>query len=191
MTQTCHLYHIITTMGTEQSNEGLKIIGVSGVAVVFTVSWLPLAVFSLAADLMTKPLSAKQLYVTLAVCHLTAMTSAISNPIIYGWMNSNIRNELYQLFYTKILRRQPGNRSIATATTTIRNRTRPLITYNTSNYMPGSQETFSKGVTVLQAGAVDDHGRSAEGATFAEFISIFSYDIPSSMALLQRLDINF
>ncbi|XP_060868157.1 neuropeptide F receptor-like isoform X2 [Metopolophium dirhodum] len=120
-----------------------------GVAVVFTVSWLPLAVFSLAADLMTKPITTKQLYVTLAVCHLTAMTSAISNPIIYGWMNSNIRNELYQLFYTKILRRRPGNRSMATATTTIRNRTRPLITYNTSNYMPGSQETFSRGVTVL------------------------------------------
>ncbi|KAL5243366.1 hypothetical protein ACI65C_010776 [Semiaphis heraclei] len=120
-----------------------------GVAVVFTVSWLPLAVFSLAADLMTEPLTAKQLYVTLAVCHLTAMTSAISNPIIYGWMNSNIRNELYQLFYTKILRRPPGNRSTATATTTIRNRTRPLITYNTSNYMPGSQETFSRGMTVL------------------------------------------
>jgi len=124
-------------------------IGVLGVAVVFTVSWLPLAVFSLAADLMTKPITTKQLYVTLAVCHLTAMTSAISNPIIYGWMNSNIRNELFQLFYTKILRRRPGNRSTATATTTMRNRTRPLITYNTSNYMPGSQETFSRGVTVL------------------------------------------
>lgn len=125
---------------------------VLGVAVVFTVSWLPLAVFSLAADLMTPAMSSRQLYVALAICHLTAMTSAVSNPIIYGWMNSNIRNELYQLFYTKILRRRLENRStVVTATTAVRNRTntRPLITYNTSNYIPGSQEAFSRGVTVL------------------------------------------
>ncbi|VVC26228.1 Neuropeptide Y receptor family,G protein-coupled receptor, rhodopsin-like,GPCR, rhodopsin-like, 7TM [Cinara cedri] len=126
-----------------------------GVAVVFTVSWLPLSLCSLAADLMTPQTSAftkvttKQVILPLAICHLIAMTSAVSNPIIYGWMNSNIRNELYQLVYTKILRRQPDNRSTVTATTAVRNRTRAMITYNTSNYMPGSQEAFSRGVTVL------------------------------------------
>lgn len=116
----------------------------------FTVSWLPLAVFSLAADLMTTLMTTKQLYVTLAICHLTAMTSAVSNPIIYGWMNSNIRNELYQLLYTKIMRRRRDTRSMVTTTTAVRNRTtRPLITYNASNYAAGSQEAFSRGVTVL------------------------------------------
>ncbi|XP_025412492.1 neuropeptide F receptor-like isoform X2 [Sipha flava] len=121
-----------------------------GVAIIFTISWLPLAVFSLAADLISPSiLTTKQLYVTLAICHLTAMTSAVSNPIIYGWMNSNIRNELYQLFYAKILRRPQETRSTVTATTAVRNRTRPLITYNTSNYIPGSQEKFSRSVTVL------------------------------------------
>ncbi|XP_050549049.1 neuropeptide F receptor-like [Daktulosphaira vitifoliae] len=120
-----------------------------GVAVVFTVSWLPLSVFSLTADLMTTPVNPRQLYLTLAVCHITAMTSAISNPIIYGWMNSNIRNELYQLFNARLWGTQNDPRSIVTGTTALRNRSRPLIMYNTSNYTPGSQEIFSRGVTVL------------------------------------------
>ncbi|CAH1390567.1 unnamed protein product [Nezara viridula] len=67
----------------------------SGVAVLFAVSWLPLSVFSLLADLCL--VSADSLYVTLAACHVMAMTSAVSNPVVYGWLNSNFRRELVQV----------------------------------------------------------------------------------------------
>lgn len=64
------------------------------VAILFAISWLPLGVFSLASEVLSPPDSSQSLYVTLAVCHLVAMSSALSNPIMYGWMNSNIRQEL-------------------------------------------------------------------------------------------------
>jgi hypothetical protein len=63
---------------------------------------LPLFVglFSVLVDLLvtpSSPTSQKDLYVTLATCHVIAMTSAVSNPIVYGWLNSNIRREFLQL----------------------------------------------------------------------------------------------
>ncbi|XP_014255781.1 neuropeptide F receptor-like [Cimex lectularius] len=77
----------------------------SGVAVLFAVSWLPLGLFSLWADLLYTADSAKEtsfspesFFVALAACHVIAMSSAVSNPIVYGWLNSNIRRELLQLF---------------------------------------------------------------------------------------------
>ncbi|RZF35569.1 hypothetical protein LSTR_LSTR005097 [Laodelphax striatellus] len=75
----------------------------SGVAVLFAISWLPLGVFTLTADLLfppdavANPSSARQLYLTLAACHALAMSSAVSNPVVYGWLNTNIRQELLQL----------------------------------------------------------------------------------------------
>jgi hypothetical protein len=53
-------------------------------------------VFSLVADLYIH-MSPHSLYVALATCHITAMTSAVSNPVVYGFLNSNIRHELCQL----------------------------------------------------------------------------------------------
>ncbi|XP_046382345.1 neuropeptide Y receptor type 2-like [Ischnura elegans] len=76
----------------------------AGVAVVFAVSWLPLNVLSLLADAsphLFDTASANELYVALAVCHATAMTSAVSNPIVYGWLNTNIRHEFVQLLPPK------------------------------------------------------------------------------------------
>ena len=69
---------------------------VVGVAVLFAVSWLPLGVFSLVADLYgeTNLMTPHSLYVGIAACHVTAMTSAVSNPVVYGFLNSNIRHEL-------------------------------------------------------------------------------------------------
>lgn len=71
------------------------------VAVLFAVSWLPLGVFSVVSEVISPPDSSQSLYVTLAVCHVFAMSSAVSNPVMYGWMNSNIRQELMQLLPVK------------------------------------------------------------------------------------------
>ncbi|XP_063229124.1 neuropeptide F receptor-like [Bacillus rossius redtenbacheri] len=69
----------------------------TGIAVMFAGSWLPLSLYSLLVDGQFLTVSTDSLYVALAVCHLVAMSSALSNPIVYGWLNSNIRHEFLQL----------------------------------------------------------------------------------------------
>ncbi|XP_034254356.1 neuropeptide F receptor-like [Thrips palmi] len=58
------------------------------VAAVFTFSWLPLTAFQL---LVTNP---GQHRVMFACCHLLAMSSTLSNPLLYGWLNSHFRREI-------------------------------------------------------------------------------------------------
>uniref|UniRef100_A0A1B6EEC8 G-protein coupled receptors family 1 profile domain-containing protein n=1 Tax=Clastoptera arizonana TaxID=38151 RepID=A0A1B6EEC8_9HEMI len=84
----------------------------SCVAILFAVSWLPLGIFSLIADVLVNndnplKISLQSLYVALAVCHITAMSSAVSNPVVYGWLNSNIRHEFLQLLPSKCARQAP------------------------------------------------------------------------------------
>ncbi|XP_013784684.1 neuropeptide F receptor-like [Limulus polyphemus] len=64
------------------------------VSLVFTISWLPWNVINLVADLYPTIMSPKNLYMVFAICHLIAMSSATSNPIMYGWLNTNIKREL-------------------------------------------------------------------------------------------------
>lgn len=111
---------------------------VSGIVIIFAVSWLPLGCFSLLADLEgysgvvsseNLQTSTQRIYIGLAIVHVIAMSSAISNPIVYGWMNSNIRHEFLQLLAFKC-----GRRSLekdGRATTAIENdTTRTQIQYN-------------------------------------------------------------
>ncbi|XP_068084812.1 neuropeptide Y receptor type 2 [Anabrus simplex] len=72
----------------------------SGIAILFTISWLPQGIYSPLTDICVTPNAPTQeegLYLATAVCHAIAMTSAVSNPIVYGWLNSNIRKEFLQL----------------------------------------------------------------------------------------------
>lgn len=88
----------------------------------FAVSWLPLGVFSLLSEVISPPDSSQSLYVTLAICHVIAMSSAVSNPVMYGWMNSNIRQELIQLLPARwrVLGGRAGPRSVVDEGTTMR-----------------------------------------------------------------------
>ncbi|CAH0387019.1 unnamed protein product [Bemisia tabaci] len=79
----------------------------AGVALLFLLSWLPLNAYMLAVDVMYPQddvgykLQVQDIYLPLAICHLIAMSSAVSNPIVYGLLNSNIRHELLQLLPKK------------------------------------------------------------------------------------------
>ncbi|XP_054264011.1 neuropeptide F receptor-like [Macrosteles quadrilineatus] len=98
----------------------------SGVAILFALSWLPLGIFSLTADIYYSgesytEVTSQDLYVTLAVCHITAMSSAVSNPVVYGWLNTNIRQEFLQLLPSKCAnpaRQDEGTTKTALPTTT-------------------------------------------------------------------------
>lgn len=108
--------------------------------IIFAVSWLPLGCFSLLADLEgysgginseNLQTSTQRIYIGLAIVHVIAMSSAISNPIVYGWMNSNIRHEFLQLLPIKC---GQGTRDKSRgATTGVENdTTRTQIHYNYS-----------------------------------------------------------
>ena len=58
----------------------------------------------------------ENLFITYAVCHLASMTSAISNPVLYGFMNENFRAEFRKIWrkLKKALSIRPGNRTTNT-----------------------------------------------------------------------------
>lgn len=73
------------------------------VTILFAVSWLPWNAFNLwldFADVKSVKLDSRTLYLIFSICHLIAMTSATSNSIMYGWLNTNIRKELNNLAHS-------------------------------------------------------------------------------------------
>lgn len=68
------------------------------IAVTYVISWLPLNVFNLVADFSSQPILEEQpLTITYAVCHMFGMSSAVSNPLLYGWLNDNFRKEFEEI----------------------------------------------------------------------------------------------
>ncbi len=72
------------------------------VTVTHFLSWLPLNIVNVimtTLDSDEQPLfeDTENLYITYAICHLASMTSAISNPLLYGFMNENFREEFYKI----------------------------------------------------------------------------------------------
>ncbi|CAD7085279.1 unnamed protein product [Hermetia illucens] len=68
------------------------------IALIFGISWLPLNFFNLYADIyLAKHAVTEQLLVGYAICHMTGMSSACSNPLLYGWLNENFRKEFRSL----------------------------------------------------------------------------------------------
>ncbi|KAL1137934.1 hypothetical protein AAG570_009629 [Ranatra chinensis] len=68
------------------------------IAVVFALSWLPMTSFTLVVEF--KPglvTSASTLYTVFAACHIAAMSTAVTNPLLYGWLNTNFRREFRSL----------------------------------------------------------------------------------------------
>ncbi|XP_035234087.1 neuropeptide Y receptor type 5-like [Stegodyphus dumicola] len=70
----------------------------SFISVVFACSWLPWNAFNLMADFdLLSNMPANHFYSAFAICHLVAMSSSVTNPILYGWFNSNVRRELRRI----------------------------------------------------------------------------------------------
>ncbi|XP_055523454.1 neuropeptide F receptor [Wyeomyia smithii] len=70
------------------------------IALIFGISWLPLNLFNLIADLYLDGIT-QEIMVGYAVCHMMGMSSACSNPLLYGWLNDNFRKEFNELLCRK------------------------------------------------------------------------------------------
>ena len=70
----------------------------SAVALTFAISWLPLNIFNLVVD-SANPFGddLDTMLIIYAVCHLCGMSSACVNPLLYGWLNVKLRQEIVLL----------------------------------------------------------------------------------------------
>ncbi|XP_060870660.1 neuropeptide Y receptor type 2-like [Metopolophium dirhodum] len=67
----------------------------SSIAVVFAISWLPLTVFTLLVEFQPHLIdSTDALYKAFAVVHMMAMSTTCTNPLLYGWLNTNFRRDI-------------------------------------------------------------------------------------------------
>jgi hypothetical protein len=73
------------------------------VSVAHFLSWLPLNVVNIifyACDTEEQPLftNVEHMLIIYAICHLASMSSCITNPILYGYMNENFRAEFGKIW---------------------------------------------------------------------------------------------
>ena len=71
------------------------------IAVVFVFSWLPLNISNILVEFQFKIFFTESVDINLLyiVCHTLVLSSACSNPVLYGWLNDNFRKE-----FVKVLR---------------------------------------------------------------------------------------
>ncbi|VEN55268.1 unnamed protein product, partial [Callosobruchus maculatus] len=75
------------------------------IAIIFCISWLPLNVFNLVADLSTnQKFTTQPMIVCYAVCHMMGMSSACSNPVLYGCLNENFWKEFKEILCIESLK---------------------------------------------------------------------------------------
>lgn len=90
-----------TTLAAKQlrekrKNRKTRLLLVS-IALIFGISWLPLNIVNIVADLYF-PFEDNQVYrILFACCHLAGMSSACSNPLLYGFLNDNFRKEFKEI----------------------------------------------------------------------------------------------
>jgi len=66
------------------------------IAMIFFISWLPLNLFNIFMELhpgLIRPFISGNEAVVYAVLHLFGLCNAITNPILYGYLNENFRKE--------------------------------------------------------------------------------------------------
>jgi neuropeptide F receptor len=95
------------------------------IAVIFGVSWLPLNLFNLLADVyFPKQSTSHTMMICYAICHMMGMSSACSNPLLYGWLNDNFRKE-----FNEILCRNESSIISSSGKVNVRNCSLPEITH--------------------------------------------------------------
>lgn len=72
----------------------------TSIAIIFGISWLPLNIFNLYSDVyLEKEALSQDLLVLYAICHMMGMSSACTNPVLYGWLNENFKKEFREILH--------------------------------------------------------------------------------------------
>ncbi|XP_059469619.1 neuropeptide F receptor [Neocloeon triangulifer] len=67
------------------------------ISLIFCVSWLPLNVYNVLVDVHNPFTDRQYMLIAYAICHMIGMSSACSNPLLYGWLNDNFRKEFKEI----------------------------------------------------------------------------------------------
>jgi hypothetical protein len=96
------------TMKKQENNRRLKMnVLLAFIAIIFAASWLPINLFNILSDSKNTLMQATHTYyIVNAICILLGMSSAVSNPFLYGVLNENFKREYIKLlnqFTSRIL----------------------------------------------------------------------------------------
>ncbi|XP_018564523.1 neuropeptide F receptor [Anoplophora glabripennis] len=122
------------------------------IAIIFCISWLPLNVFNLIADLSTsQSFTSQPMMVCYAICHMMGMSSACSNPILYGCLNENFWKEFKDILCiesrTAESRGESQKLSLRKQSQKALGREKPDLVTGATDYQPCN--TVSTDMTVL------------------------------------------
>lgn len=83
------------TLKKIEKNRRLKMnILLAFIAIIFAASWLPINLFNILSDTKNNLIKASHTYYMInAICILLGMSSAVSNPFLYGVLNENFKRE--------------------------------------------------------------------------------------------------
>ncbi|XP_023345978.1 neuropeptide F receptor [Eurytemora carolleeae] len=68
------------------------------ISIIFFVSWTPFSVFCIISELFDIFEDSDTMILVYCICHLLGMSSACTNPILYGFLNEKFVKELAMLF---------------------------------------------------------------------------------------------
>ena len=87
------------------------------VTIIFFVSWAPLNLFNILIDTFepfdNSESSSKMMLKIFAFCHLMAMTSVVTNPVMYGFLNENFKQSLISLLTGCCFQTPPSTRNVS------------------------------------------------------------------------------
>lgn len=71
------------------------------IAIVFVFSWIPLNISNILADFQFQIFRNQVIDINLVfvVCHILVLSSACTNPVLYGWLNDNFRKEFLKVLH--------------------------------------------------------------------------------------------
>ena len=71
------------------------------IGIVFVFSWIPLNISNILADFQFQIFRDQVIDINLVfiVCHILVLSSACTNPVLYGWLNDNFRKEFLKVLH--------------------------------------------------------------------------------------------
>ncbi|XP_074641406.1 neuropeptide F receptor-like [Tubulanus polymorphus] len=75
------------------------------IALVFVLSWLPINILNILLEYKPDTYRYLDSKLMFAICHLLVLSSACTNPVVYGWLNENFRKEFVSVLCCSCCRR--------------------------------------------------------------------------------------
>ena len=124
------------------------------IAIIFGISWLPLNVLNVVADLGVLFKDNKERFlIPYGLCHMIGMSSACSNPVLYGWLNENFRKEFKEIFLSvrpPCCRRPENNNGERQGSIRRVDREQTTVLYKKSKASPGEDGEIEQSTLITQ-----------------------------------------